>query len=174
MYNCRWANWEFHLGFDMRAGMVISLASILDADKGKPRQVLYRGFVSEIFVPYMDPNEEWYFHTFIDAGDFGLGVSASPLQHGTDCPANAEYFDSYYSDEDGRPVKAQDVICVFERYAGDIAWRHTEATLQRQLVICHPKLSIYIPDSLGCYVFHGHYCSFGFQHRLQRSDQMLP
>ncbi|CAN6209822.1 unnamed protein product [Urochloa humidicola] len=128
-HTVRWANWEFHLGFDMRAGAVISLASIHDADAGKRRRVLYRGFVSEIFVPYMDPDEEWYFHTFVDAGDFGLGVSASPLQRGADCPANAAYFDGYYADADGKPVKAEDVMCVFERYAGDIAWRHTSAAL---------------------------------------------
>ena len=122
----RWANWELHVGFDMRAGTVISLASVLDTDAGHRRQVLYRGFVSEIFVPYMDPEEEWYFHTFLDAGGYGLGVSASSLQRGADCPAgNAVYFDGYYSDPDGRPVKAEDVICVFERYSGDIAWRHT-------------------------------------------------
>jgi primary-amine oxidase len=90
---CRWANWEFHVGFDMRAGMVISLASVHDADAGRRRQVLYRGFVFGIFVPYMDPSNEWYFQTFTDAGDFGLGVSASPLRRGADCPANAAYFD---------------------------------------------------------------------------------
>ena len=65
-----------------------------------------------------------------NAGGYGLGVSASPLRRGADCPNNAAYLDGHYADADGEPVEAEDVVCVFERYAGDIAWRHTEATLQ--------------------------------------------
>jgi primary-amine oxidase len=117
--------------FDMRAGIVISQASVYDAEQR--RQMLYRGFVSEVFVPYMDPEEEWYFHTLMDAGEYGLGTVASPLQPGGDCPAhNAVYFDAYCADLDGKPVKADDV---FERYAGDVAWRHTEALLPGKMVI---------------------------------------
>ncbi|GJN12188.1 hypothetical protein PR202_ga30445 [Eleusine coracana subsp. coracana] len=130
----RWANWEFHVGFDMRAGTVISLATVHDADSGLRRRVLYRGFVSEVFVPYMDPAEEWYFRTFMDAGDYNLGISAFPLQPGGDCPANAAYLDAYYANQDGEPVKVDNVICVFERYAGDVAWRHTEAALANQII----------------------------------------
>ena len=102
------------MGFDMRAGTVISMASVHDADADLWRRVLYRGFASEIFVPYMDPEEEWYFHTFMDAGEYGLGVSAVPLQPEADYPANAAYMDGYYVDADGKPVKSENIICVFE------------------------------------------------------------
>ncbi|CAN6180411.1 unnamed protein product [Urochloa humidicola] len=140
----RWANWEFHVGFDTRAGTVISLASIHDAEAGQRRQVLYRGFVSEVFVPYMDPEEEWYFHTFMDAGEYGLGVSMFPLQPGSDCPANAAYMDGYYADGDGKPVQAKNVVCVFERYAGDVAWRHTDVVVPGGLTEVRPDVTLVV------------------------------
>ncbi|KAL3626271.1 hypothetical protein CASFOL_029820 [Castilleja foliolosa] len=125
-YNVRWANWDFHVGFDMRAGPIISLASIFDHDMNKYRSVLYKGYLSELFVPYQDPSAEWYFRTFLDAGEFGLGNCAVPLQPSKDCPNNAKYLDGYYTSQDGTPVKISNVICVFERYSGDVVWRHTD------------------------------------------------
>ncbi|KAI3469565.1 hypothetical protein Pfo_026228 [Paulownia fortunei] len=90
----------------MRVGPVISLASIYDHDKDKYRRVMYRGYISEL--------EEWYFRTFLDAGEFGFGIL---------------FLDSYYTTQDGTPAKISNVFCIFERYARDIMWRHSEAIL---------------------------------------------
>nr|CAB3504771.1 unnamed protein product [Digitaria exilis] len=81
----------------------------------------------------MDPVEEWYYRTFLDAGEYGLGLWAFPLQPGADCPNNAAYFNGYYAGQDGKPVAGENRICVFERYASDVAWRHTEAGFPGEL-----------------------------------------
>ncbi|KAJ3674631.1 hypothetical protein LUZ60_005247 [Juncus effusus] len=134
-----WANWAFHLGFDIRAGAILSLASISN------RSVLYRTFVSELFVPYMDPVQEWYFRTFFDAGEYGFGLWAFPLQPGSDCPSHAEFLDGFYVGADGKPVMVRNVFCVFERHAGDISWRHTEAGFPDQIITeVRPDVSLVV------------------------------
>ncbi|XP_030465884.1 amine oxidase [copper-containing] alpha 2, peroxisomal-like [Syzygium oleosum] len=130
----RWANWEFHLSFDVRAGPIISLASIYDSEKQKFRRVMYRGFISELFVPYMDLTEEWYYRTFFDAGEYGFGLCAMQLEPLRDCPENAVFMDAYIAGQDGKPIKMSNVFCVFERYAGDIMWRHTELGIPGKVI----------------------------------------
>jgi primary-amine oxidase len=129
-----WANWVFHLGFDVQVGPIISLASIYDLEKQKYRQVLYRGFISEMFVPYMDPSEEWYYRSFFDCGEFGFGQSAVSLKPLADCPANTVFLDSYYAAKDGTPVKISNTFCIFENHAGHIMWRHTELGIPGEVV----------------------------------------
>ncbi|CAK9170807.1 unnamed protein product [Ilex paraguariensis] len=130
----RWANWAFHLGFDVRAGPIISLASIYDLEKQKFRRVLYRAYISELFVPYMDPTEEWYYKTFLDSGEFGFGQSAVSLKPMEDCPAHAVFMDGYYAGGDGKPIKISNVFCIFEQHAGNVLWRHTESAIPGEVI----------------------------------------
>ena len=53
-----WGNWRFHARIDGRVGTVISVARWQDGDTLRP--VLYQGYLSEMFVPYMDADYGWY------------------------------------------------------------------------------------------------------------------
>lgn len=125
----KWANWEFHLKPDPRAGIIISQAKVRDTDTSEMRNVIYKGFTSELFVPYMDPTDAWYFKTYMDAGEYGFGLQAMPLDPLNDCPRNAYYMDGVFTSADGTPFIQPNMICIFESYAGDIAWRHAECPI---------------------------------------------
>ncbi|RDY09963.1 Primary amine oxidase, partial [Mucuna pruriens] len=141
----KWANWEFHLRPDPRAGVIISQVKVRDPDTSKLRNVLYKGFTSELFVPYMDPTEGWYFKTYMDAGEYGFGLLAMPLDPLNDCPRNAYYMDGIFSSSDGTPYVQPNMICVFERYAGDIAWRHAECPItDLKVTEVRPKVTLVV------------------------------
>lgn len=120
-----WQKWQFHFRIDPRLGLVVSLVRYDDG--GDMRSILYQGSLSEIFIPYMDPDVGWYFRTYLDAGENGVGRLAVPLQTELDCPSNAVFFDVDFGRESGEPYTQGNAACLFERYAGDIAWRHYEA-----------------------------------------------
>ncbi|CAM6012890.1 unnamed protein product [Sphagnum balticum] len=154
-HQVKWADWEFHIRPDPRAGMVISRVTLKDQTQQQQQQqdnkghiqrsVLYEGFLSEMFVPYQDPSEGWYFRTYFDAGEYGLGILALPLQPLDDCPAHAKYIDAVFAAPDGSPYVTPNMICVFERYAGDISWRHSEALLQNvQVREVRPKVTLVV------------------------------
>ncbi|KAI8011065.1 hypothetical protein LOK49_LG06G03039 [Camellia lanceoleosa] len=144
-HTIRWQNWAFHLGFDARAGPIISLASIYDLDKHTFRSVMYRGYISEMFVPYMDPTEEWYYKTFFDLGEFGFGLFAVSLEPINDCPAHAVFMDGYYAGQDGKPVKISNVFCIFEKHAGNVMWRHTETGIPGEVIReVRPEVSLVV------------------------------
>jgi primary-amine oxidase len=120
----RWKNWSFHFRLDGRVGPILSLVRYNDHQR--ERMVLYRGSLAEVFVPYMDPDSGWSFRTFLDAGEYGIGVLTSPLVRGNDCPADAGFIDATLPDETGEPVLVKSRMCLFERDTGSPLWRHAE------------------------------------------------
>lgn len=138
-YVFEWQKWKMHIRPDQRVGMIVSAVSYQDGTEN--RKVMYEGFLSEMFVPYMDPSFGWYPRNFMDVGEYSGGGLAKPLLRGLDAPDYALYMDGLVIQDDGRPRAIPDVIAVFERENGDPSWRHyayemePESRKKRDLVI---------------------------------------
>jgi len=118
-----WQRWQLHVGFSSREGLVLNQVGY--HDQGRLRSILYRASLSEMIVPYGDPSPTHYFKNAIDAGENGVGISASPLTRGCDCLGEIFYFDATVSDADGAAVTIPHAICMHEEDAG-VLWRHIE------------------------------------------------
>lgn len=128
----RWNHWRFRFRVHPRVGLI--LYAVGYEDEGKVRSILYRGNLSEMVVPYGDPN--WTLWCPFDAGEYGMGVYAkTPLNYGIDAPKDAAYFSAWLHDRKGKPVLLPRAVAVFERDGG-VLWRHgRNARRARQLVL---------------------------------------
>jgi primary-amine oxidase len=118
-----WQNWRFRFRLDPRVGPVVNLVRYQDGDK--LRSVMYEGSLSEMFVPYMDPDAGWNSRAFLDAGEFLLGGLIKPVGP-DDCPAHAQYFAGIAPSDQGTPVLRPQLACLFEHATDGPAWRHLE------------------------------------------------
>ncbi len=149
----QWNHWSFHVRADKRAGAILSLAKFDD------RLIVYQMNISEMFVPYMDPNDTWSYRTFLDAGEFGLGYLMSSLEPEVDCPPDAIVTDLTFPNDIGSSYARPRALCIFERPTGDPAWRHyssgskkTVGRAETELVVRHiPTLGNY--DYIIDYIF---------------------
>jgi primary-amine oxidase len=144
-----WGNWRFHARVDPRVGTVISVARW--QDKGRARSVLYEGYLSEMFVPYMDADYGWFSRTYFDTGEYGAGVLASPLKAGLDCPATASFLPAVLNDDRGEPFTTPEALCIFERSGGDPIWRHGEVVNQTYEGRANVELVVRMAAQIGNY-----------------------
>ena len=117
-----WQNWRFRFRLDSRSGVILNQVAYNDG--GRIRPVMYEGMVSELFVPYMDATRGWSTRVFVDNGEFYPGGILQSMREGLDCPSNAVYFDGFSSDEKGQPIVHPRQACLFEKFDGEVAWRH--------------------------------------------------
>ena len=67
--------------------------------------------------------------------NWGLGMMASSLRPGVDCPQNCAVFDAVVADEAGEPRTIPRAVALYERDGG-IAWKHADNTRRaRELVL---------------------------------------
>jgi primary-amine oxidase len=134
-----WQNWRFRWSFNAREGLV--LHTIEWDDHGSVRPIVYRASLSEMVVPYGDPDPAHFWQGAFDLGDFGIGRGLNSLELGCDCLGVIQYFDVVSHDDFGEPLVVRQGICLHEEDFS-ILWKHwdfvedhTEVRRQRRLVI---------------------------------------
>jgi primary-amine oxidase len=136
-----WQRWKLHVALHPVDGLVLSDVRYRDGDR--ERSILYRANVSEMVVPYGDPHDGFYWRTYFDAGEYGLGRNTNSLRLGCDCLGEIRYLDAALVDAAGEPRLLPNAICIHEEDAG-ILWKHTdlnadevEVRRSRRLVLSH-------------------------------------
>jgi primary-amine oxidase len=135
----QWQRWSMRVTVDPIEGLV--LHEVGYEDGGRVRPVFYRGSVSEMVVPYGDPDFMHGWKNAFDAGEWGLGRMANSLTLGCDCLGVIHYFDAVFTTEQGMPFTVPNVVCLHEEDYG-ILWKHndprsgrTEVRRSRRLVV---------------------------------------
>jgi len=144
-----WGNWRFHVRVDPRVGTTISLAHWRDGETW--RSILYQGYLSEMFVPYMDAAYGWQSRTYFDSGEYGAGLLATQLKPGIDCPDTASFLPAQFSTDHGEPFTTPNALCVFERGGGDPIWRHFESVNQTYEGRPNVELVVRMAAAIGNY-----------------------
>jgi primary-amine oxidase len=117
----RWNNWRFRVSVHPREGLVLHTVGWQDGDR--LRSVLYRASLSEMLVPYADPERTWSFRNAFDAGEYGIGRLTTEMTPGADAPASAMFLPAVFADDHGAPSTRARAVAVYERDGG-VLWKH--------------------------------------------------
>ncbi|WP_051579433.1 primary-amine oxidase [Pseudonocardia acaciae] len=134
-----WQKWRLRVGLHPLEGLVVYGVAYRDGDEY--RDILHRGSVAEMVVPYGDAAPEHSFRSAFDVGEFGLGKLTNSLTLGCDCLGEIRYLDAVLAGENGEPYTVNNAICIHEEDDG-ILWKHedwisqtTEIRRSRRLVV---------------------------------------
>jgi primary-amine oxidase len=120
-WQVRWQKWSFRVGFTSREGLVLHQLGFDDGTGVRP--VVYRASVTEMVVPYGDPNSSHFWKNAFDCGEYGLGKLANSLELGCDCLGLIHYFDVPMVDDFGAAALTKNAVCMHEEDYG-ILWKH--------------------------------------------------
>lgn len=144
----KWQGWQFRYLMHPRDGLVLYLVNYNDGENVRP--VLYRASLSEMVVPYGDPNPNWTFRNAFDVGEYSLGLLANKMELGQEIPENGVLLDAVFANSEGEPYTMPKVIGIYERDNG-ILWKHYELNTQRNDVRRSRELVIKVTAAIDNY-----------------------
>jgi len=116
--------------------------------------VLYKATLSEMVVPYGDPDPLWSFRNAFDVGEYGLGRSAHSLERGLDVPEQAVFFDAVFADDEGGAMRVPRAVALYERDGG-VLWKHVEQGLRKGAGQRARELVLTFTTTIGNYDYGG-------------------
>ncbi|HEX7155109.1 MAG TPA: tyramine oxidase [Thermoanaerobaculia bacterium] len=119
----RWQNWQFYPVLHPREGLV--LYDVRYNDNGRLRPVAYRMSLSEIYVPYGVPDENWSWRSAFDVGEYNLGTFAQTLEPNRDVPEHAHLMTTVFGSDTGEPYLSEGTLGMYERDNG-LLWTRTD------------------------------------------------
>ncbi|KAI5790254.1 peroxisomal copper amine oxidase [Geopyxis carbonaria] len=118
-----WQNFNFHIGFNYREGIVLN--NITYNDKGTIRPLFYRISLAEMVVPYGNPEHPHQRKHAFDLGEYGAGYMTNSLSLGCDCKGSIHYLDADFTNKAGAAIRIKNAVCIHEEDAG-ILFKHTD------------------------------------------------
>ncbi|KKA27262.1 hypothetical protein TD95_004093 [Thielaviopsis punctulata] len=134
-----WQNWNIHIGFNYREGIVLNNISF--NDKGTNRSLFYRLSLAEMVVPYGNPEHPHQRKHAFDLGEYGAGYMTNSLALGCDCKGSIHYLDAYFPTQAGGVRTVKNAVCIHEEDAG-ILFKHTDFRDDSMIVTRARKLVI--------------------------------
>jgi primary-amine oxidase len=127
-----WQGWHLRVGWSPREGIVLHQVGF--EQDGTVRPIIHRLSLSEIYVPYADPDALWAWRTALDVGEYALGQYAVPQLKGIDVPANARLINEVVGSDTGAAGGVsvlKGATAIWERETGVLWSRVDPSTLER-------------------------------------------
>jgi primary-amine oxidase len=144
----RWQKWRFRFTMHPREGLVLHTVGY--EDDGRVRSILYRASLSEMVVPYGDPDTNWRWRSAFDVGEYSVGRLASSIEPKTDAPENALLLDATFAGDDGQPYVLPQAVGIYERDGG-MLWKHYESYSEKNESRRARQLVIFFIATIGNY-----------------------
>lgn len=153
-HEVRWQKWRFRYTMHPREGLVLHAVGY--EDEGATRPILYRASLSEMVVPYGDPDANWRWRAAFDVGEYSVGRLASPLEPKLDAPENAQLIDATFADDAGKPYTLERAVGIYERDGG-ILWKHFDTVSGKNETRRARELVMFFVATIGNYDYAVNY-----------------
>jgi primary-amine oxidase len=147
-----WQHWTMRVAMTPLEGLVLHDVGWIDRGSGATRTVLHRAAISEMVVPYGDPDPMHSWKNAFDVGEWGLGRMANSLTLGCDCLGEITYLDAVFASEHGKPYVLKHAVCIHEEDYG-ILWKHTDMVTGRAEVRRSRRLVVSSIATVGNYEY---------------------